>query len=489
MRAHLVTLTTFLLIAACDKGPSTSSSPVSDAAADATPTPPKPRAALTLEIKRKPHAFEAHGTVPDGVMPPSIRGRLDAFDAKSFEFTALTGATDPDRDAFAALLDASMLLDTGTIEVTAKGLRITGKARTHAGLAALQRLAGLAAKILEIDPTLELGLDAARLDPDEGFLLFADGTPADLPLRPIAGGDALHPDDVGRVPVGVYNFDETPGLRVAIAPGRTTYLRKGVTTGILIGGKRYPLDADVKLVVPGDPGALDFVAKSTGPDGMPLHGPRYLTPGQKLEPGKVLEHTNAIHQAILHFNTADDSAKSFADQVKNSLSVHFMIDWDGTIYQGLDVADCAYHAGEANNQGIGIDLNNLAPLLHMKPKAPHFPKKHSRLAEMQSPEYARPTQSGEINGVKVTTLGYTAAQYRALGSLLRTLTTVFPTLAIGAPRDAKGQVPNRTLDDPAKHDGVLAHYHWEVDRWDPGPAFDWDRLGLNDSPQPAAAPK
>jgi N-acetyl-anhydromuramyl-L-alanine amidase AmpD len=108
---------------------------------------------------------------------------------------------------------------------------------------------------------------------------------------------------------------------------------------------------------------------------------------------------------------------------------------------------------------------------------------------MQSPEYARPTQSGEINGVKVTTLGYTAAQYRALGSLLRTLTTVFPTLAIGAPRDAKGQVPNRTLDDPAKHDGVLAHYHWEVDRWDPGPAFDWDRLGLNDSPQPAAAPK
>ena len=41
------------------------------------------------------------------------------------------------------------------------------------------------------------------------------------------------------------------------------------------------------------------------------------------------------------------------------LSVHFMLDLDGTIYQTLDLKEGAWHATVANGRSIGIEIANI----------------------------------------------------------------------------------------------------------------------------------
>jgi hypothetical protein len=43
---------------------------------------------------------------------------------------------------------------------------------------------------------------------------------------------------------------------------------------------------------------------------------------------------------------------------KRKLSVHFLIDNDGTIYQMADTNDICYHAGGANKHSIGVEISN-----------------------------------------------------------------------------------------------------------------------------------
>src|SRR6185295_14591240 len=41
------------------------------------------------------------------------------------------------------------------------------------------------------------------------------------------------------------------------------------------------------------------------------------------------------------------------------LSVHFMLDLDGTIYQTLDLKERAWHATTSNSRSIGIEIANI----------------------------------------------------------------------------------------------------------------------------------
>jgi hypothetical protein len=46
------------------------------------------------------------------------------------------------------------------------------------------------------------------------------------------------------------------------------------------------------------------------------------------------------------------------------------------------------------------------------------------------------------------------------------------------PRDEKGNVINHKLpdDELATYQGLLGHYHVQLDKQDPGPAFQWDKV-------------
>ena len=85
---------------------------------------------------------------------------------------------------------------------------------------------------------------------------------------------------------------------------------------------------------------------------------------------------------------------------------------------------------------------------------------------------------GEIQGRTLTQYDYTPQQYEALAHLTATLSKIFPKIKCDFPRDEKGHLIRRKLDDDAleKYAGVLGHYHIQTNKVDPGPALDWDKL-------------
>src|SRR5580704_2028167 len=67
-----------------------------------------------------------------------------------------------------------------------------------------------------------------------------------------------------------------------------------------------------------------------------------------------------VDQFVIHFDVAGVSRECFKTlQDKRDLSVHFMLDIDGTIYQTLDLKERAAHATIANSRSVGIEIANL----------------------------------------------------------------------------------------------------------------------------------
>ena len=67
-----------------------------------------------------------------------------------------------------------------------------------------------------------------------------------------------------------------------------------------------------------------------------------------------------VDQFVIHFDARGSSRKCFEIlQDVRGLSVHFMLDLDGTIYQTLDVKEKAWHATIANGRSIGVEVANI----------------------------------------------------------------------------------------------------------------------------------
>ena len=69
------------------------------------------------------------------------------------------------------------------------------------------------------------------------------------------------------------------------------------------------------------------------------------------------ELREVVHLFVLHYDVAGTSRHCFEilhDQ--RNLSVHFLLDLDGTIYQTLDLKERAWHATIANDHSVGIEI-------------------------------------------------------------------------------------------------------------------------------------
>ncbi len=63
---------------------------------------------------------------------------------------------------------------------------------------------------------------------------------------------------------------------------------------------------------------------------------------------------------ILHFDVCGTSGQCFYIlHDRRGLSVHFMLDVDGTIYQTLDLKERAWQATKSNDRSIGIEIANI----------------------------------------------------------------------------------------------------------------------------------
>lgn len=204
-----------------------------------------------------------------------------------------------------------------------------------------------------------------------------------------------------------------------------------------------------------------------------------------------------VDQFVIHYDVCGTSRTCFRVlHDERGLSVHFMLDADGTIYQTMDLKESAWHATIANQRSIGIEIAHIgayppdraAPLDRWYSRDPEG---RTRLTIPGGPERAglrdldadlRPARDepvvGTIQGQELKQYDFTPAQYDSLVKLTAALCTIFPKIKCDYPRDEAGQLIRRKLPDEvlSSYGGLLGHYHIQTNKTDPGPAFDWDRV-------------
>lgn len=204
-----------------------------------------------------------------------------------------------------------------------------------------------------------------------------------------------------------------------------------------------------------------------------------------------------VDQFVLHYDVAGTSERCFKVlHDGRGLSVHFMLDLDGTIYQTLDLKERAWHATSSNDRSIGIEIANMGAY-RVGGRNP-FAQWYQADADGQTritlparygdggihtPDFVgRPGRPepvvGVIQGTELEQYDFTLEQYAALTRLTAALCKVFPKIQCRYPADADGSLITHKLPDEElqNYQGVLGHYHIQTNKVDPGPAMDWDRV-------------
>jgi N-acetyl-anhydromuramyl-L-alanine amidase AmpD len=283
---------------------------------------------------------------------------------------------------------------------------------------------------------------------------------------------------------------------------------------IIIAGKRFHTGAPV--VTWKDPGGYD--AYSTKPafpsttqpakpgENSPSEQGPYFSARSKLlskqeteiaQNGWPLALARAkIDQFVYHYSVDPCSAATFYTlHDRRGLSVHFMLDIDGTIYQTLDVTERAWHATKANDRSVGIEIANIGayPLNDSHHTLDQYYKRDSKGVYFVVPEkwqkyirtpnfIPRPARQkpiiGEVQGDLYKMYDLTPQQYDSLIKLTAALCKALPQIKCDFPRDQYHDLIRHTLtnENYDQYHGLLGHYHVQKDKQDPGPAFQWDKV-------------
>ena len=202
-----------------------------------------------------------------------------------------------------------------------------------------------------------------------------------------------------------------------------------------------------------------------------------------------------VDQFVIHFDACGTSRQCFNIlHDHRGLSVHFLLDLDGTIYQTLDVKERAWHASRSNSRSVGVEIANIGAYAvnQQNPFSEWYRQEPGGCTRITIPTrfgdggvrtrgfVGRPDRPeairGNIQGQPLTQYDFTPEQYAALIKLTATLTKVLPRINCEYPKDPAGNfIPHKLPDDQLEaYQGVLGHFHIQSDKVDPGPAFQWD---------------
>lgn len=204
---------------------------------------------------------------------------------------------------------------------------------------------------------------------------------------------------------------------------------------------------------------------------------------------------NVVDQFVIHYDVCGVSRTCFKvlHDIRG-LSVHFMLDVDGTIYQTLDLKERGWHATISNTRSVGIEIANIGAYppgddsVLSRWYVPHndggvMLRPPVQVTGIRTPNFiARPARTelvtGTIQGRELVQYDFTPEQYESLIKLTATLCKVFPKIECKYPADDQGNpIPRKLADDRlADYQGVLGHYHIQTNKTDPGPAFDWKKV-------------
>jgi N-acetyl-anhydromuramyl-L-alanine amidase AmpD len=185
---------------------------------------------------------------------------------------------------------------------------------------------------------------------------------------------------------------------------------------------------------------------------------------------------------VLHF-TAGLSARSAVDTWRSKpehVATAYVVDGDGTIYEVFDPSFWAYHLGIKgtsvhDKRSIGIEIANVGPLKRSQGNQnalnwwpAEFGRQYCLLDEVQ--KYRKINYRG-IDYFAV----FPPAQFSAVAKLVRHLCDRF-----SIPRTIPGRDKRSDFDLPfyASYKGIATHANFRQDKWDVGPSYDWESLGI-----------
>ena len=201
-----------------------------------------------------------------------------------------------------------------------------------------------------------------------------------------------------------------------------------------------------------------------------------------------------VDQFVIHFDVAGTSRHCFHTlQDVRGLSVQFMLDVDGTIYQTLDLKERAWQATIANSRSVGIEIANVGAYEAdgTNPFDAWYQETNGQTVLtipdafgaggiltsnfIGHPSRPQPIE-GNIQGKDLIQYDFTPEQYQALIKLTAALCKIFPKIQCRYPTNDSGQLITSKLPDDVltNYEGILGHYHVQTDKVDPGPAFQWD---------------
>ena len=136
---------------------------------------------------------------------------------------------------------------------------------------------------------------------------------------------------------------------------------------------------------------------------------------------------------------------------KRGISVHFLIDNDGTIYQTLDMQHAAWHAGSArtNRPSVGVEISNA-----------YYPKYQNWYTENGFGE--RPIiKDAWVHGTRLDPfMGFYPEQIKALKALWKAINGA-TGIPYQAPTKQNGNTSTKYVQDVAygTFSGFVSHYH------------------------------
>ncbi len=258
---------------------------------------------------------------------------------------------------------------------------------------------------------------------------------------------------------------------------------------IVVAGERF--HTGTRVVTWHEPGGYNAYA------GRAALRPRAFAKDEMRPEWTVRRLRKGVDQFVLHYDACGLSKVCFDVLHARGLSVHFLLDVDGTIYQTLDLQERALHATTSNDRSIGIEIANIGA--YPPDAAQPLERWYRRDAatggavltvpaaikdpRILTPNFVgRPARGeaigGSIHGQSLRQYDLTPEQYAALTKLTAALCAIFPRLRCDFPRDADGEPITRKLPDEklARYRGILGHYHLQQNKVDPGPAFQWKRF-------------
>lgn len=165
----------------------------------------------------------------------------------------------------------------------------------------------------------------------------------------------------------------------------------------------------------------------------------------------------AVDTLVLHWDGCRSSHDCFHVLMYRNLSVHLLLDGDGTLYQCLDLVEArAWHARSYNERSIGIEIQN--PWRAGKDLREFDQDLLSTGRKIVKEQLPHSNQLWEH-------LDFTDAQKSALQVWVPFLCNSLG-ISLRLPRTSNGDVPTG-LCAPS-FSGVCGHYHLQTDKVDPG---------------------